>query len=168
VNRYLLGLLITFLFGQFAGLAAPARLDSIIDEPKPEPLATPATVVTHDPKLSAKPSELRRLDFRIEGKSCPVCLLAIQTKLKSLNGVQDAAVMLKRPYGTSVIYRADKASADYILMMLKAKDAAIKVSDVSDNKIDNMPIPLIPPFMPDVEPAKPNPDSLIKPNNGGL
>lgn len=165
IYRTALALLAVFLFWPLAGQSAPSslRVDSLIETP-PEPLDTPAKkTVAPDPKLSAKQHELHRLDFRIEGKSCPVCLLAIQSKLKLLNGVQDAAVMLKRPFGASVIYQADKASSDYILTMLKAKDPSIKIADVVDSKIDNVPVPLIPPFMPPVEPVAPVPDNLDKP-----
>jgi hypothetical protein len=166
VNRSLFVLLITFLFGQLSGLATPARLDSLIDAPAP--LAAPTKVVAHNPKLSEKPHELHRLDFRMAGKSCPVCLLSIQKKIKTLDGVQDAAVMLKRPYGVSVIYKMGNINSVEILNTIKEKEPTIKIFDIKDNKIDNVPVPLIPPFMPVVEPTNITPDNTLKPMNGGL
>jgi hypothetical protein len=144
------------------------RVDSLSESPAPEqvPPVLPASTVpsTKTPeKPPEKSRELHRLDFRIEGKSCPVCLLSIQNKLKSFSGVQDAAVMLKRPFGASVIYRSDKSSADFILMMLRAKDATVKIVDVKDSKIDEMPFPLIPPFLPAAEPEYPIPVNIPKP-----
>jgi hypothetical protein len=160
-------LLIAFLCFQTAGSATPDlnHLDSPMDTETADAKVSKSTVELNNKRL-ASTRELRRLDFRIENKSCPVCLLGIQNKLKTFNGVMDAAVMVRRPYGASVIYRGDKTTSSYILELLKAKDPSIKIADITDNKIDSIPLVLIPPFMPAVETPAPIPTrSAI---NGGL
>ena len=177
-SRLWLVLLAVLLFCPLAGQSTPnsARLDSLMDHPpaelapagtKPPGAVKPSTAVS-ETKSQIKLSELHRLDFRLVGKSCPVCLLSIQNKIKSLIGVQDAAVMLRRPFGVSVIYDAGKASSNSILTTIKAKEPVIKIFEISDKKVDSLPVPLIPPFVPTVEPIINPPDNAMKPMDGKL
>jgi copper chaperone CopZ len=89
---------------------------------------------------------LRRLDFRIKGKSCPACLHSIQNKIKTIKGVEDAVVDLAYPFGVSVVYRGDDVDANYIIMMLKVKEFNLKTVDISDKQIEKMPLSITPPF----------------------
>jgi len=169
-NRIGLILLMSALFCLINTASAKSASDSMAKDSSSESTAREKTSLVESPntlpqpsKLPEKAHELHRLDFRIEGKSCPVCLLSIQNKLKSFAGVQDAAVMLKRPFGASVIYQSDKSTANFILTMLRAKDGTLKIVDVKDSKIDKMPLPLIPPFLPAAEPEYPTPVDIPKP-----
>lgn len=96
----------------------------------------------------SKTANLHRLDFRIEGKSCAACLLSIQRKLNSLPGVKEAVVMLKHPFGASVIYQETEIKQDEILSIVKDKEPNIKVLEINDSSITKMPSPVIPPFVP--------------------
>ncbi len=91
---------------------------------------------------------LHRLDFRLEGKSCATCLLSVQRKLNNLPGVKEAVVMLKRPYGVSVIYAVGETNPDEILAIVKNKEPNIKVLEMNDSHVGKMPAILIPPFVP--------------------
>jgi len=93
-------------------------------------------------------SALHRLDFRIEGKSCAACLLAVQRKLNSLPGIKQAVVMLKRPYGVSVIYQETQIKEADILAVIKDKEPNVKIMELKNSSIINMPSPVIPPFVP--------------------
>jgi mono/diheme cytochrome c family protein/copper chaperone CopZ len=88
---------------------------------------------------------LRRLDFRITGKSCAVCLLGIQKRVKAMPGVVKVAVMLKAPYGVSIIYESAKTDQQKLLAAVKQGDPKIKPLDVNDCSIAKMPAALIPP-----------------------
>ena len=96
-------------------------------------------------------SVLHRLDFRLEGKSCAACLLSIQRKLNSLPGVKNAVVMLKRPYGVSIVYDGHDIKSDEILSLLKDKEPNIKILEINDASINTVPPLLIPPFVPQSE-----------------
>ncbi len=83
------------------------------------------------------------------GKSCPSCLLAIQSKIKSLPGVDNAVVMLKNPFGVSVVYHCKQTTANQILNVIKRKEPKVKIEEISVVGISSMPLPLIPPYVPD-------------------
>lgn len=106
----------------------------------------PSMIQTSEP---AKPSSynakaLRRLDFRVVGKSCAVCLMGIQRKFKSMIGVVKAAVMLKKPYGAVVIYDSSKVSMQTLLDKAKSQDKEVKIQQVTDFPIQKIPTILIP------------------------
>ncbi len=113
-------------------------------------LASSKTAAELDPTVAQKDSikNLHRLDFRIEGKSCAACLLSIQRKLNSLPGVKEAVVMLKRPFGVSVIYQEDQIKQEEILAVVKDKEPNIKMLEINDISISKLPSPIIPPFVP--------------------
>ncbi len=116
--------------------------------------ATPIESADLDTKIKPNYSNganLHRLDFRIEGKSCAACLLSIQRKLNSLPGVKEAVVMLKRPFGASVIYQETEIKEDEIIAIVKDKEPNIKVLEVNDSSITKVPSPIIPPFVPTQE-----------------
>ncbi|MCC7528835.1 MAG: hypothetical protein IT342_09950 [Candidatus Melainabacteria bacterium] len=97
----------------------------------------------------AKPStynanSLRRLDFRVVGKSCAVCLMGIQRKFKAMPGVVKAAVMLKKPYGAAVIYDSSKVTKEELLKKASEQDKDVKVEQPADSAIKKIPIIFIP------------------------
>lgn len=87
---------------------------------------------------------LRRLDFKVQGKSCAVCLMGIQRKFKTLPGVVKAAVMLKRPYGAVVIYDSSKISMQTLLEKAKQQDKEVKIVQPTDFPVPRIPTILIP------------------------
>lgn len=87
---------------------------------------------------------LRRLDFKVQGKSCAVCLMGIQRKFKTLPGVVKAAVMLKKPYGAVVIYDSSKINMQTLLDKAKQQDKDVKIVQTSDFAIAKIPTILIP------------------------
>jgi len=91
-------------------------------------------------------NSLHRLDLRILGKSCPVCLLGIQKKVNALPGVVKAAVMLKRPYGASFVYDCKQVDKGKIIATITSYEKATFVGDISDAAIAKAPLILVPPF----------------------
>src|SRR5271170_5311557 len=80
-------------------------------------------------------SALRRIDLRVVGKSCPVCLLGIQRKVRSLPGVVKAAVMLKRPWCASVIYDSKKVQKAKIVKTITSYERDTGVADIEDEPV---------------------------------
>jgi hypothetical protein len=72
--------------------------------------------------------------------------LGIQRKINALTGVVKAAVMVKRPYGVSVVYDSKQLQKDKIVELIKSYEKNTYVEDVSDSAIAHIPIVLIPPF----------------------
>ena len=93
---------------------------------------------------SYNPKSLRRLDFRVVGKSCAVCLMGIQRKVKGINGVVKVAVMLRKPYGAVIIYDSSKISKDKLLETAKSQDKDVRIEQSIDNPIQKLPNILIP------------------------
>lgn len=106
------------------------------------------------------PSALRRLDFRIVGKSCAVCLLGIQRRIKALDGTVRVAVMLKKPYGASIIYDSKQLTEQKLILNAKANEPLIKLTDIKDEAIDRVPLILVPPHANVPEPPSPNSNLL--------
>jgi len=106
----------------------------------------PSMIQTSEPAKPASynANSLHRLDFRVVGKSCAVCLMGIQKKVKVMPGVVKAAVMLKRPYGAVIIYDSTKQSKESLINKAKAEDKEVKVEQVTDFPIQKLPTILIP------------------------
>jgi hypothetical protein len=88
---------------------------------------------------------LHRLDFTVVGTGCAICLMGIQTKLKSKAGVVKAAVMLKPPYGASVVYDSKQITKDAIVDIANHQKKNVHVDSINDAAITKIPIVLIPP-----------------------
>jgi hypothetical protein len=88
---------------------------------------------------------LHRLDFRIQGKSCAICLMGIQRRIKAVTGALKVAVMLKKPYGASIIYDASQVTEQTLIDTAKLNEPLIKLLEVSDAPIEKIPLVLIPP-----------------------
>jgi copper chaperone CopZ len=89
---------------------------------------------------------LHRVDFRVTGKSCAVCLHKIQERMKGLPGAVEAAVMLKKPYGAVVIYDSSKLNLKAILDIAVKGEPEVKIVDVKDESIKKLPVVLIPAY----------------------
>lgn len=131
------GLLSMALLAQAAG-AQNAAGGAKPGKPSMIPTAEPDKPVSFDPK------NLRRLDFKVQGKSCAVCLMGIQKKVKAMPGIIKVAVMLKRPYGAVVIYDSSKMTSAKILDKAKAEDKEVKIIEPTDFSISKIPTVLIP------------------------
>lgn len=101
-------------------------------------------VITAGKTSKYNPNALRRFDFRIEGKSCAVCLMKIQTKFKETPGVVKVAVMLRRPYGAVVVYDGGVVSKDKLMDIALHTEDGVKVKQATDGRIDKIPTILIP------------------------
>jgi copper chaperone CopZ len=68
--------------------------------------APEAAVSAENSESAAKPAKrkVRRVEFKISGTDCPVCLGRIQSKIKALNGVQKVVVWTWPPYFGLVVY----------------------------------------------------------------
>lgn len=95
--------------------------------------------------LNYHSNALHRLDFRLQGKSCPVCLLGIQRRLKSISGTVQVAVMLKKPFGASVIYDSKVTNKQALLEAVKEKEPSVQLENVEDKAIAKVPVILLPP-----------------------
>lgn len=93
---------------------------------------------------SYNPKGLHRLDFRVVGKSCAVCLMGIQRKVKAMPGVVKVAVMLRKPYGAVIIYDSTKVSKDKLMETAKSQDKDVRIEQSVDNAIPKIPSILIP------------------------
>lgn len=95
--------------------------------------------------LKADKERLRRLDFRIKGKSCAVCLIGIENRLKATLGVLKVAVMLRYPYGASIIYDAMKTNEKTLLEAATDNDKSISLVAVKETHLKTLPVILVPP-----------------------
>jgi len=89
---------------------------------------------------------LHRLDFKVKGKSCAVCLMKIQTRLKTTGGVAKVGVMLKNPYGAVIIYDSSKLNVDKLLVIAKGDEKEVSFDEVTDEPIKSIPIVVVPKF----------------------
>jgi hypothetical protein len=114
---------------------------------KPLPFKDPAEVEAALKKATTEAianRSLHRLDFRVVGRSCAVCLLSIQRKIKAANGVCKVAVMLKKPYGAVVLYDSRKTAPQQLLDTAKKGERDTKFEDIRDAAINKVPLVLLP------------------------
>lgn len=97
-----------------------------------------------DKPVAYNPNALHRMDFRVVGKSCAVCLMGIQRAVRSKPGVVKIAVMLKKPYGAVIIYDSTKQNIDQLLKIATSTDKDVKIEGVTDYAIQKIPTVLIP------------------------
>jgi copper chaperone CopZ len=129
-------LLTVIALGCSAGLPAGAK-DSAAPAEK-DPLETTLPAYNHN--------ALHRVDFRVTGKNCAVCLHKIQERMKGLPGTVEAAVMLKKPFGAVVIYDSSKLNLKAILDIAVKGEPEVKIVDVKDESIKKLPVVLIPAY----------------------
>ncbi|HEY9733187.1 MAG TPA: hypothetical protein V6C89_14815 [Drouetiella sp.] len=90
------------------------------------------------------PKALHRLDFKITGKSCAVCLLGIQKRITSVPGSIKAAVQLQSPYAAVVLYDSSKTTQKALLAKAQETVPEVKFVSIEDNAIDRAPTVLVP------------------------
>lgn len=96
-------------------------------------------------KLNA--NALKRLDFRVEGASCAICLGRIRKRLEATKGIAKVAVSIQKPYGVAVIYDSTRTEKDKIFQAgLKGEKEKVVFLDDQEEKLDKMPFILIPKF----------------------
>lgn len=116
----------------------------IIASAERQPLANQTQVEKINSANQSK-GGLRRLDFFVQGKSCAVCLMGIQKRIKALNGTIKVAIMLKKPYGASVIYDSKKLGKEKLIEAIKRNEPKVSLLDVQDQAVEQSPFILIPP-----------------------
>jgi hypothetical protein len=121
----------------------------------------PAIQNSRNANLQPRFNALHRLDFRILGTSCPVCLMGIQRRVKAIPGTIETAVMLKKPYGVSIIYDSKAVSGQKLLATVTLSEPRIKLLDIKDEPIDKVPLVLIPPH----NETNSNPSSILPANH---
>jgi hypothetical protein len=87
---------------------------------------------------------LHRLDFRVVGKSCGLCLHQMQERMRELPGIVDVGVMMVKPYGAAVIYDSTKVRADKIFAKAKEGVPEVSFEDKKDVPIKTVPKVLVP------------------------
>ncbi len=87
---------------------------------------------------------LHRLDFKITGKSCAVCLLGIQKRIGTVPGAIKVAVQLQAPYAAVVLFDSSKTNQKAIFDKAKETVPEIKFESIEENAIDKVPIVLVP------------------------
>lgn len=127
-------------------VGAPAQLAAApsAKETVPSPAKPNIFIKTTGEGVNAISGALHRMDFRVVGKGCAACLLKIQKKLQATPGVIRVAIMLRKPYGATVIYDAKITSQEKILDIAKDQERAARYMDVIDRSIARIPIVLVP------------------------
>jgi len=93
---------------------------------------------------SYNPNALHRLDFKITGKSCAVCLLGIQKRVNSVPGSIKAAVQLQSPYAAVVLYDSSKTNQKALLAKAQETVPEVKFVSIEDTAIAKIPTVLVP------------------------
>lgn len=92
-------------------------------------------------------SALKRLDFRVEGASCAICLGRIRKRIEASKGIAKVAVAIQKPYGVAVIYDSTKTEKQKIFQAgLKGEKEKVQFLEDQEEKVDKMPFILIPKF----------------------
>lgn len=92
-------------------------------------------------------NELKRLDFRVEGASCAICLGRIRKRIEKARGIAKVAVAISKPYGVAVIFDSSKTKKEKIFEAgLKGETEKVKFLDEQEEKLEKMPFILIPKF----------------------
>lgn len=96
----------------------------------------------------AKPQNLRRFDFRLEGVSCGRCIVNIRTALRQTKGVARCEVALRKPFGGVVVYDSGLTNVEKLTKITITADpkTAVVVKDPVDETIEKVPVVLIPKY----------------------
>lgn len=108
--------------------------------------AQPADEPAHKEMVKSTKA-LRRLDFRIKGRSCVLCLLDIQRRMRHERGTVKTVVQLRVPYGAVVIYDSSVTSKDKLFKAAKgnkAEEMGVSFLDITDQSITKLPVVLVP------------------------
>ena len=93
---------------------------------------------------------LHRLDFRIQGASCVVCLRRIAKTFRDSKGVLKADVSIFRPYWAIVIYDAKETNLAKLTDAIKSEK--VQLLEIEDKPISELPLLLIPKGIGDTHP----------------
>ena len=107
-------------------------------------LSPESMISNSESQAKYNPKALHRMDFRVIGKSCAVCLLGIQKRIYTLPGVVKVAVQLKPPYAATIIYDSSKTDKDKIMARAKQGLSDLVVAQLEDASIASVPMILIP------------------------
>jgi len=102
------------------------------------------STTTESKTPSYNPKALHRLDFKVTGKSCAVCLLGIQKRISSVPGAIKAAVQLQAPYAAVVLYDASKTNQKALLDKAQETVPEVKFVSIEDTAIAKVPTVLVP------------------------
>jgi copper chaperone CopZ len=94
------------------------------------------------PSYNAK--ALHRLDFRVVGKSCAVCLLGIQKRVSTVPGSIKAAVQLQAPYAAVILYDSSKTNQKALIKKAQETIPEVTFEAIEDKPIDKLPAVLVP------------------------
>jgi copper chaperone CopZ len=87
---------------------------------------------------------LHRLDFKVVGKSCAVCLLNIQKRVSTVPGAIKAAVQLQSPYAAVILFDSSKTNQKILLDKAKEGLPEVKFEAIEDTAIEKLPNVLVP------------------------
>jgi copper chaperone CopZ len=125
-----------------APAAAPSKTKAGTEITKTGSNLVSTTADKKTPSYNAK--ALHRLDFKITGKSCAVCLLGIQKRISTVPGAIKAAVQLQAPYAAVVLFDASKTNQKALLAKGKETVPEVNFEAIEDSAIDKVPIVLVP------------------------
>lgn len=97
------------------------------------------------PAIGAEASQkqaLHRVDFKVEGASCVMCLRRIAQTFRKDKGVLKADVSVFRPYWSIVIYDANQTNMQKLTDSIKQEH--VRLTALEDKSIAKMPEIIIP------------------------
>lgn len=87
-------------------------------------------------------SQFHRLDFKIEGASCAACLIRLEKKFKSIEGMQKVMVSIHKPYQAVLISEAGKFKMSAVDKAIKSENA--RMAGLAESDLDELPIIIAP------------------------
>jgi hypothetical protein len=95
----------------------------------------------HQAGASAK-QQLHRVDFRVVGSSCVVCLRRVGKELRDSKGVLKADVSIFKPYWGIAVY--DASQTNFAALEESIRKEKVRLEDVEDKPISELPALLLP------------------------
>ncbi len=102
------------------------------------------STTTETKAASYNAKALHRLDFKVVGKSCAVCLLNIQKRVSTAPGAIKAAVQLQSPYAAVILFDSSKTNQKILLDKAKEGLPEVKFEAIEDTAIEKLPTVLVP------------------------
>ncbi len=108
-----------------------------------DPVKAPKLNENNDKPVKTQVDKIiRRLDLNLSGTNCSLCYLKVDMALNKTEGIYKAAIMMVKPYSAVIIYDPKKITMQKIIAFIISKK--LKVSKLTDKKIDKIPTVLIP------------------------
>jgi copper chaperone CopZ len=95
------------------------------------------------PPSKAALKSLHRVDFRVEGATCVVCIRRVAKALQDQKGVLKADVSIYKPHWALVIYNSKETNFDKLADLVKVKEN-VRIVDIEDKAISSMPVLILP------------------------